>query len=415
MLPSDQHDWGSSLDFLMRIGLADRPRESYVFTDEPKRLLNFLCLPNDDARRRLRCEGVYGHGSGMSEDEAGVRAAGEFYERLCLENPDQSKIVNGSFAEGECEDPRLFACYSEGQYGNRGEHLARLLRSKLDWYPAYDALNQRATRIPASLVFLYPDFREECEVRREQISTGAAFRRKDGSGAAFESGLLEAVERDAFMTAYLTRREVARVYDFPPHIQELLEYFDRYELYPHVFDITTDLSVPTFMTITLDRTGVGPAVNIGASSAYRYEDAIYDSIKESVQARGTSRFLWHMRKGVRVGEIRTLQDRYYYWYGTDMIRHLDFWLGGDKRIRFSNLPEYSKSVEDTKSVLAEAGFHVYAADMSVAEVSGAGFEAVKVVVPELHPLYLDERAKSLYSAHAGTVPDDNSLKPHPFT
>ena len=399
----------------MQIGLANNPQESVVFTDEPKKLLNFICTPNDNAQKRLRCNDVYGHGSGIKTDEAKVKSMGEFYERLCMENPNVSKIVNREFIEGEHVDPRSFVCYSEEQYENKKEHLTRLRNSKLDWYHTYDVLNQKMVYIPASLIFLYPNFHEEYTVRREQISTGAAFNKKDGSDSAFESGLLEAIERDAFMTAYLTRRRITRVRDFPPNIQELLEYFDRYDLHAYVFDITTDLLVPTFMTIVIDHTGIGPAVNIGANSGYCYENVIYNSIKESIQSRGTSRFQRYMSKKAEVKEITTLQDRYYYWYNLNMIKCLDFWLKDDREISFCNLPEYSKSVEDTKSVMAEAGFHIYVADMSIAEVSDAEFEAVKVVVPELHPLYLDERAKSLYSAHAGTIPDDKCLKPHPFT
>lgn len=399
----------------MQIGLANNPQESVVFADEPKKLLNFVCTPNDNAQKRLRCSGVYGHGSGIKTDAAKVKSMGEFYERLCMENPNVSKIVNREFVEGEHADPRSFVCYSEEQYENKKEHLTRLLNSKLDWYPTYDVLNKKTMYIPASLIFLYPDFHEEYQVRREQITTGAAFNKKDGSGIAFESGLLEAIERDAFMTAYLTGRRITQICDFPPSIQKLLEYFDRYDLHAYVFDITTDLSVPTFMTITVDRTGIGPAVNIGTNSGYCYENAICDSIKESIQARGTSRFKRHMSKKSEIKEIKTLWDRYYYWYDLNMIKYLDFWLKDDRTISFYSLPKYSKSIEDTKSVLAEAGFHIYAADMSIVEVSDAGFEATKVVVPELHPLYLDERAKSLYSAHAGMIPDDKFLKPHPFT
>ena len=44
-----------------------------------------------------------------------------------------------------------------------------------------------------------------------------------------------------------------------------------------------------------------------------------------------------------------------------------------------------------------------------------GFEVKKIIVPELHPLYLDERSKALYSAHYGEIDEDKILKPHPLT
>jgi hypothetical protein len=61
------------------------------------------------------------------------------------------------------------------------------------------------------------------------------------------------------------------------------------------------------------------------------------------------------------------------------------------------------------------GYHVFVADMTLPVIKEKGFEAVKVVIPELHPLYLDERAKALFSVHYGSIPDDKTLKPHPLT
>lgn len=395
----------------MRIGLAGKPYESVIFTDEPK-LPNYVCVPSDNARGLFRCDDIYGHGSGLTDAEAMIKSLGEFYERLCIENPDLSKITSAAYMDGVHADPRSFVCYSEEQYENKLEHLEKLLGSRLDWYPAYDVFGCREIRIPASLIFLYPDFGDQCEIRREQITTGAAFGSK--GGAAFESGLLVAIERDAFITTYLTRRRPRMLRDFPPDIQKLLDYLSRYRLEAHVFDITTDLMVPTFMTVTVDTTGFGPAVDVGACARYSHEKAVYGSIKESIQSRGTLRYMRARTAKKTSGDVRTLQDRCNYWYGTEMIRHLDFWLKGAESTSFYKLPEYSRSVTDTQSIMEDAGFHIYAADISIGEINKAGFEAVKVVVPELHPVYLDERAKSLYSVHAGTIPDDISLKPQPF-
>ena len=409
-----QHD----LDELMRIGLAKDPEEAVVFTDDVK-LPNFICTPNKKARKKFLCKTTHGQGSGGTVLEAKIRSVGEFYERLCLENPDTLKIHNSRYRPGaDNEDPRLFACYSDAQFrkGAKEEYLEGLVSSRLDWYPVRDALSVGTTSIPASMVFIYDGFDDGCQVRREQISTGAAFGRKNLKNRAFESGLLEVVERDAYITSYLRKRHLAKITDFPQSVRDLLEYLERYNLAAHVFDITTDMAAPTFMTVTIDETGIGPAVDIGTSSGFACERAVYDSVKESVQARRTSRFLKGMndRRG-KVTDIRTLRDRYYYWYDTGMIRHLDFWLKNPETVRFHNIPEYAGSIDEVKSIMSDRGYHVYTADIATGEISGAGFEALKVVVPELHPLYLDESAKSLYSVHAGTIPDDSSLKPQPFT
>jgi hypothetical protein len=60
-------------------------------------------------------------------------------------------------------------------------------------------------------------------------------------------------------------------------------------------------------------------------------------------------------------------------------------------------------------------FNVFVADITLPEIKEKGFEVLKVVIPELHPLYLDENAKALYSIHYGQIKEDKTLKPHPFT
>ena len=78
------------------------------------------------------------------------------------------------------------------------------------------------------------------------------------------------------------------------------------------------------------------------------------------------------------------------------------------------LPTYSKSLQETKSIFSERNYHIYVADITIDELTCVGFEVLKVIIPELHPLYLDEHAKSLFSIHGGIISDDITLKPHPF-
>ena len=60
-------------------------------------------------------------------------------------------------------------------------------------------------------------------------------------------------------------------------------------------------------------------------------------------------------------------------------------------------------------------FNILVTDITLPEIKEQGFESLKVIIPELHPLYLDESAKALYSIHHGEIKDDPTLKPHPVT
>jgi hypothetical protein len=77
--------------------------------------------------------------------------------------------------------------------------------------------------------------------------------------------------------------------------------------------------------------------------------------------------------------------------------------------------ERKVSLNGTIRSMKDRGFHIYVADLTLPKIRAHGFEVKKVVIPELHPLYLDERAKALYSVHHGRINDDPTLKPHPIT
>jgi hypothetical protein len=97
------------------------------------------------------------------------------------------------------------------------------------------------------------------------------------------------------------------------------------------------------------------------------------------------------------------------------IEDLGFWLDTDHKVKYEKLSRKSISFGDALKSLFERGYHVHVVDMTIPKISEGGFEALKVIVPELQPLYLDERAKALFSVHHGVLGDDKRLKPHPFT
>ena len=403
----------NTFDLLTNIGLT-QIHESVMFTDEPK-LPTFVCEPNNNAINKFICNDVYGQGSSYDEIDAKIKSIGEFFERLCIYNPHTSKLINSKYNRNDQIDPKSFICYSNGQFKNKKQFLNTIDNSSFDWFPVHDLINNKTLMLPAQLIYLNSDFNDGLMLRREQITTGAAFNKKNNDNLAFKSGFLEVIERDAYITSYLTKRKIPEIKNFPKIIQNMIEYLDRYKLKCHVFDITTDLNVPTFMTITIDDTGIGPAVDVGTSSGYDYTDTIYHSIKESIQARRVSRFLKETGfYSVTNDVVKTMQDRYYYWYEVNKIKDLNFWLNNNDKISYDRLPTYSKSLQETKSIFSEKNYHIYVADITIDELKCVGFEVLKVIIPELHPLYLDERAKSLFSIHGGIISDDITLKPHPF-
>lgn len=122
------------------------------------------------------------------------------------------------------------------------------------------------------------------------ISTGAA-----GGGsltAALTRGIFEIVERDSFVIAYLNKIRFPKVsLDSvkDEYVQFLLEMLKRYRLAIHVIDITNDLKIPCFLSIIVNKTGIGPAVSTGLKCHLDPIEAITGSIEEAFNVRTWTR------------------------------------------------------------------------------------------------------------------------------
>jgi ribosomal protein S12 methylthiotransferase accessory factor len=404
------------LNKLSKNGLSEEVYEAVKFNDEPK-IPTYLCVPNKEARKRYFLDDVYGCGISLNPTVAKIKAVAEFLERLAIFNPKGQNLIKKRYVKELCVDPRLFIHYSDIQMKSHKQRYGKLESGRYLWSSAVDYLTKKKVLVPAQLLYLSQIFREEVRIVPEQITTGAAFAKNPK--AAFESGFLEVIERDAFMISYLTKRKLTRIINFPDEINNVINYLKRYYIDIFVFDVTTDLKIPTFMTIAVDKRGFGPAISTGMKSGFNAEDVISGSILESIQARRQARFTKEMEgnkfKFPKEYEIGSKLDRYFYWYPTKMIKHLDFWLKNDNTINFSKIPDYASSLNVGIEQLRDRGYHILYADISLNEIKKLGFVVGKVLIPELQPLYLSETSKVLYSIHGGNIRPSKNLKPHPFT
>jgi ribosomal protein S12 methylthiotransferase accessory factor len=284
------------------------------------------------------------------------------------------------------------------------------------WSSATDCMTKEKVLIPAQLVYASNMFRHETQLAAESITTGAAL--GSDSEYVFENGLLEVVERDSFIIAYLTKRKLKRIVQVPTSIRDLIGYLKRYYLDVFIYDITTDLHIPSFMTIIVDKRGFGPAISVGLKAGFDIEKAVFGSILEAVQPRRQFRYNKEMEgdkfRFPKASDIISPSTRYFYWYQTKMIGHLDFWLKSKNTIKFGQMPKYASSLKDGLKRLRALKYHIFYADVTLDEIRKAGFVVGKVLIPELHPVYLSEYAKVLYSVHVGNIEPIRGLEPHPF-
>lgn len=405
----------SVLGSLLAIGLTEVPKEIPFLTDEPK-IPNYFCSPKNNPMNGYDSKESFGQGFDFNNNRARIKSIAETLERLCLYNQNGEIIQSGFIDDGSFVRPSDFNCYSEEQMPNLRKFLEELDCSSYTWVRAENLTTGKDIWTPAQTVFLYTVPINEMSLRGEQISTGGAFG-KIGEGRAFKSGFLESIERDGIMNFYLNRQQGRKMCDFSPKTQELIDYLVRYQLETHIFDASSDFEIPTIFILTIDRTGIGEAVNIGSRSDLTYDSAIRGALMESIQCRRLSRTSASMTQANAPNEnnINSLEERFLYWAEIERIADLDYMIDEEPTISYNGLKRKKISLKKAVNRVTSRGYNILVSDLTLPEVRRGGFETLKVVIPELHPMYLDERAKALHSKHYGEIKDDPTLKPHPVT
>jgi ribosomal protein S12 methylthiotransferase accessory factor len=257
---------------------------------------------------------------------------------------------------------------------------------------------------------------EQEPIVRFPITTGAAFS-TSLSGAIYR-GICEIVERDAFMIAYLGKLERPGV-DLEKSgkkIKELRDLYAKYNLELHIIDITTNLKIPAMLGIIVDKTGLGPAITVGLSADLSPKKAAVKSALEALHSRPWIRRL--MLSGNKNTNINTFEGRALYWSKTEMIKKLDFFLKAKHKIilserernNFSTSKKLSKMIE----MLKQNNLSTYFVDLSDKKLKKYGLCVVKVLIPKLQPLFLNEDFKYLGNSRLLVGSRNLNKIPHPF-
>jgi thiazole/oxazole-forming peptide maturase SagD family component len=333
-----------------------------------------------------------------------------------LNNPSKKFYVEKySNISGKSLDPFDLFNFREEDFGvNIEDYSQKLRESKIHWIKGRDENNLKEIFLPAQQIYV-ADFFEEFLIR-PRISTGAAAH--DNYSMAVNNGVMENIERDSFMIRYLSKDTLPKI-KLDGRLKQIENYFRRYSLELNIFETTTDLEIPSFMCVNLDKTSFGPAVSIGLKAGLDPRRAIESSIMESQQVRQWIRYLYHKNNPkipVKKEEIKEAKDRGFFWYNLDKIKNLNYLIENSpsKDIGEVNIPV--KSERELISYLKNKGIDTYSVDIAPNKIKEAGFEVVKVIQPQLHPLFLDERFPCFYSERLNKNLNGRKVNnfPHPF-
>lgn len=406
-------------DFVKREDLVDLISKIPQYNDDPKLFqfsskLKYKKKYSDGFKfDEIICSGK----SFFSKELALLKCLSETAERFCQTVYKNESVLYSNFLDikSSALDPQLF-CSDE------------LIRNKkIGWVLGRDLFSGKKCYLPAQLVFLnYRRKKDEPRLGFSNVSTGAAG--EFSKEAALLNGILEVVERDAFMNMYLAKigmKQVNLKSQNNKNLQHILNACDRYNLELFVFDITNDLEIPTYLSLVVDRTGIGPALAVGTKAGFDSISAIIGAIEESIATRGgIRRSMYDSELEKHLEESGEILNRGLLWSSLDYLKNLDFLVKSNKKtLKKLSIGSFGKSeFARVCTILKKKGFGVFYADICPGVLKDLGYFAYKVIIPGLQPLYLEEEGKSAVNlARLAKVAGHFNLKnlkineiPHPF-
>lgn len=396
--------------------------EESHFNDEPKivRFSAKLAIKNWVPTKHSNIE--YAGGTSFIRSRAIVKVIGESVERYSLTQYSQNELIKGKqkSLKNTMELSTLAGVKATSNLANQN----------LLWIKSHSLFDNKRYLVPAQLVFVPYTFVKNEPILRLPITTGAAS--GTSSYGALYRAICECVERDAFMIFYLNKLSAPRVKIRDNKALLAIEnYLKRYLLELHLFEITTDIAIPTMLAVVVDKTGKGPAISVGAKTSLKSFKAAVGAIEEALHTRlwvKGEMFKKHNLKAIEAKrhQIITFRERGLFWSSLSRIDDLAFLLKSSSKTEATSTNKERKDSQmnfnSALKKLRECNLNGFYVDVTTPGLAKLGFKAVKVIIPKLQPLYLHENMRYWTGERLSTVPKKLGYKktdklneiPHPF-
>ncbi len=246
------------------------------------------------------------------------------------------------------------------------------------------------------------------------------------------------IERDAFTLLWQARLRPpsVRLDTVPSGCLGLIQRLADVHCEVKVLDITTDVAVPTFMTIALSDGPRSPAVAVTAATDPSPETALRKSLEELVHTRKFAKQVMQYIPPIPVEPVGAFPEvvdarTHLRFYCDQRARHLvDFAWKGNPTCSFSQVAD--ASVADSTAqldllvkLLAAQGLEAIVKDLTTPDIRTMGLHVIRALIPGMHPLFMGHLNRAcggrrLYRVpqqlgHVGLRPgeSDNPF-PHPF-
>ncbi len=375
-----------------------------------------------------------GQGVAFDRDTALSKAIGEMVERIIGGSRDENtRITRGSARELQKHTPLLYPPdhhrFLDAQK-RRHDDLSSSRDDVFSWVEGVNLITNETTLIPLHMTSWLKRFPEEKKLMNPSTSGEAGYFTPEG---ATLRGLLETVQRDGFLTHWLTNIAPDRIdpHTLPTPIQERLAFYESLGITLTLLDLTS-LSIPTIGVVTESRHGEVPGVTVAAASALSYGEAVDDATREAAATiefhLRSHRFPPPPQEHEPFVSRLNKTERMLFWRGADRLKTFSWFISGKEkplppnpfREVFSDKEQLTVCLETLKKRGPAYYPVVYTPKNRL--LKKLGYHLSQVFIPKAFPLFLVEKYGTFESdrlrefvLEKGLSNLDLNPLPHPFT
>lgn len=334
-----------------------------------------------------------GWGKGLTISGAVLSAVGEAIERYSASIIDPEKIVwkRPDELEGDALHLRDLGLYSDEQYDREDFPYVRFDSSiPHPWVLGSWLNNSNPVWLPALFVFLSIELHREQLIAQGTSNGLAASSSKDDAALR---AILELIERDAFMSTWLTASPTQRIQvddTLDPLLRIVLEGIEVLGATVEVYRLPASVIGTTVLCLALGDGEQYPGVTFGLGCDLEPRGALRQAVLELGQTGPYLRRM--MRSGLLTAAaepsgVRQMLDHAAYYFPKERASAFDR-LRSQDTINLAELKSVTKrSLEDCAAALNEAGVRVALVDVTSADVATGPFSVMRAVSPDLQPIW----------------------------
>ncbi len=384
------------------------------------------------------------HGKAFTPREARAIAVCEAVERFqVVYPPPGERLVRGSYRELAtiAVDPASLFFGSDSP----DSLLARFDPDRdMNWTWAWGPALREWRLVPAREVWwMTPPYERQDPYYVSATTSGCA------AGSTFEEaavfGLLEAVERDAFLTSWYLRRPARQIDPRSFELEPLLMLAARFRLaFPNykviLFDLTSDVGLPTVGGLAMRESGSGSRAYLSAATHIDPQQACFRALKDLTWLRAEPSVDY-------LAQIRRRADTDRKWPDSP-IGHVEYYTLDQNFAALAHLADPPECIPvqelgsaspippqsriDLEEILLRldlqlrtVGASLFIKDMTHPACAARGLHTARAITPGLYPLWfglavrrfaVTDRLRALAQRYTGRALEEGSLQllPHPL-